>query len=369
MNPSGGNGGATLESLRPVFALDAPVIENYAVYLHRILVGLAGNGFSAGIVAPPEADLSALSCPTAQVFVYPTLRLFFLGELNRQILLDQLGRYRPSLLHTFWPGPVGLTARLADELKIPMVITFHGAMRCSKSIVDRAAALIAPSDTIAAWLSCAYPNARGRQHLAPVGSYADDSCACFSRGSASASLIAVEPFDDARLFEPLLGAIRHLLLDGVDLMLALIGQGRAEPAIRQTIRQLGLSRAVTIVPPIKSLRGTLQGADIFLHLKDRGLLNIHLLEAFAVGLAVAGAPDPTTGLLADGQTAMLWKSGDEIGIYAALKQLIMQRDAARRLAQNAQQSFSQRCSVSCMTERVAAVYRQVCLPAGAAVSR
>lgn len=349
-----------VEALHPVLVLDPSVVEGYCLCLHRALVGLASQGFSAGVIAPPQLDLSALVCPTAQVFECPAWRMVFLRRLGEQLLLERLARFRPSLLHTFYPGPVKMAHRLAVALKLPLVITFHGVPRRRFSAANTAAALIAPNPTIAAGLAQVFPDLRSRQTVAPVGSYADETPACFSHGTPCVSMMVIEPFDHLRTFEPLLSAVRHLLLDGLELMLVLMGHGRAEPAIRHLIRQLGLSRAVTIVPPMRSLRAMLQGADIFVHLKDRGLFNVHLLEAFAVGLAVAGMADNSTGLMADGQTAAVWKANDEISIYTLLKRLTLQRDYARQLAQSAQDHIRQHLSVWTMVERLGQIYRQVC---------
>jgi hypothetical protein len=107
---------------------------------------------------------------------------------------------------------------------------------------------------------------------------------------------------------------------------------------------------------MRPLRTVLAGADVFLHLHDRGLFNAQMLEAMGVGLAIAGAEDATSGLLIDGQTAALWDGKDEMSIYSCLKRLLSQRESARRLALNAQAFLQQQCGVSCMIENVLNAY-------------
>jgi hypothetical protein len=345
--------------VRPVLLVDEGVYRNYAVYLRRILVGLGGTAHASAVVCPGDIDTSAVICPTVEKIEYPALRLGIFKSTNQRILLERLARFKPTLIHAFSPGQVELAAFLSEAIEIPFVVTFHGSPgrwhRCGKAISE-AACVMAPSKVLIERASAMYPAIRGRIEHVPIGSYVEDTCACFSRANRPASLIAVHPLEEARLFEPLLGAVRHLALDGVELMLVLMGTGKAERAIRRQIRAMGLTPAVTIVPPMRPLRTVLAGADVFLHLKDCGQFNAQMLEAMGVGLAVAGASDQTSGLLTDGQTAALWDGTDELSIYGCLKRLLGQRDTARRLALNGQAFLQQQCGVSCMVDKVLAVY-------------
>jgi glycosyltransferase involved in cell wall biosynthesis len=346
-------------SVRPVLLVDRGVYDNYAVYLRRVLIGLADVGDAAAVVCPGDIESPLLDCPMVEKIEYPALRLGIFSATNRRILLLRLQRFKPTVIHAFWPGQVELAAFLSEALDVPFILTFHArpkrADRCRKAMY-RAARLLAPSDVLLKHVTAALPGLEDRIQLAPIGCFVEDSCACFRQMDRPASLIAIHPLDEAPLFEPLLGAVRHLLLDGFDLMLVLMGSGRAEPAIRRQIRSLGLTPAVTIVPLMRPLRTVLAGADVFLHLKDRGLFNAQMLEAMGVGLAIAGAEDPTSGLLKDGQTAVLWDGKDEQSIYGCLKRMLSQRESTRQLALNAQAFLRQQCGVSNMVDCILDAY-------------
>lgn len=353
------SGADSAAAIRPVLLIDPGVYSNYAVYLRRILIGLADAGDSAAVVCPGDIDTALLDCPMVEKIDYPALRLGIFSATNRRILLERLKRFKPTVIHAFWPGQAELAAFLSESLDVPFVIMFHGRPKRwdrHRKAMYQAARLLAPSDVLIRHVAAALPAMRQRIEHVPIGCYVEDSCACFARMDRPASLIAVHPLDDVRLFEPLLGAIRHLLLDGFELMLVLMGSGKAEPVIRRQIRSLGLTPAVTIVPLMRPLRTVLAGADVFLHLHDRGLFNAQMLEAMGVGLAIAGAEDATSGLLIDGQTAALWDGKDEMSIYSCLKRLLSQRESARRLALNAQAFLQQQCGVSCMIENVLNAY-------------
>ncbi len=354
------NGNESGPVVRPVLVVDAPVYRSYAVYLRRILVGMADSAHATAVVCPGDIDTSAIDCPTVELIDYPALRLWLFAATNRRILLERLGRFKPTVIHVFSPGQVELGALLSEVLEVPFVISYHGRSgrwNSHTKAFHRASYILAPSTILAERASAAYPALKERIELVPIGSYVEDTCVCFSRGNRPACLIAAHPFDDDKLFEPVLGAVRHLVLDGYELMLVLMGTGKAERAIRRQIRVLGLAPLVTLIPPMRPLRTVLSGADVFLHLKDRELFNAQMLEAMGVGLAVAGAPDQTNGLMKDGQTAAIWDSSDELSIYGCLKRLLGQRDTARQLAMNAQTFLQQQCGVSCMIDKILSVYR------------
>ena len=345
--------------VRPVMLVDAGVYRNYAVYLRWILVGLADTAHASAVVCPGDIETSSLECPTVEKIDYPALRLAIFRTTNQRLLMERLGRFKPTVIHSFSPGQVGLAAFLAKTLDVPFVLTFHGRPRRwdrQRKAIGQASRILAPSETLVEQAKAVYPSLRERIELVPIGSYVEDECVCFSRPNLPASVIAVHPLEEADIFEPLLRAVRHLTLDGFELMLVLMGTGRAEAAIRRSIRSLGLTATVTIVPPMRPLRTVLAGADVFLHLRDNGLFNAQMLEAMGVGLAVAGVADQTGGLLTHGQTAVLWEGQNELSIYDGLKQLLGQRDRARRLALNGQDFLRHQCGVSCMIDKILKAY-------------
>ena len=135
-----------------------------------------------------------------------------------------------------------------------------------------------------------------------------------------------------------------------------MGTGKAEKAIRLHIRKLGLTSIVTVVPPLRPMRSVLSGADIYAHLSDSGTFDDQLLEAMAVGLAVVGSPETTSGLLHDGQTAAFWDWRDELNIYGCLKNMLGQREKSRQLAQNSQMHLRAHHSVSRMVDKLMKTY-------------
>jgi len=344
--------------LRPVFILDRGVFLSYAAYIRRILVGLAGTSQATAMVCPSDVEVETILYPSVEWIEHPALRLPIFWNQNRRILIEKLARFKPSILHTFHPGLVPLTQRIADELQVPYVVTFHGEPSRLMHL-DRqdcgAVRLIAPSEPIAEKLERKWPVLKDRIDRIHVGTFVEDRCGCYSRPQGIPSLIAMHPLDKIKVFLPLLNAIRHLVLDGHELFVAIMGSGPAEKTIRSHVRQLGLTSVVTIVPPIRPVRNILNGADIYLHIEDTGSFDAQLLEAMAAGLAVVGGADKTTGLLNE-QNSTIWDPRDELSIYAGLKQALLDKDNTRRIASEAQARLRTECSVSRMVDRLIQTY-------------
>lgn len=354
-----GYNGISEVTLRPAFLVDMNVYLLYSSYIRRILVGLTGSAYSSALVCPSCINTAAILCPSVEYIEHPALRLPVFWHQNRRILLERLDEFNPTVLHAFYPGQIHLARWLSKQLEIPYVLTLHRPLAKwvrFETPMRKAAGIIAPSEPIAAHLQQSLPGLKDRIERVHVGSFVEDSCRCFSRRSEVAGLIAVHPLDNPAIFTPFMNAIRHLALEGFELMVAIMGKGRRENAIRRQIRSLGLTSVVTVVPPMRPIRSILTGADIYVHLEDTGCFDAGLLEAMAVGLAAAGVPEKSSGLLVDGKTACFWDGQDELSIYGCLKKLLGQRAETRQLALNGQAHLRQHNSVSRMVDKLIQTY-------------
>lgn len=347
--------------VKPVFLVGKPVFQQYSSYIRRILVGLSGAAHASALVCPSCVDSQAILCPSVEQIEHPALRLPIFWSQNRKILLDRLLRFKPTILHTFYPGQIHLAHWLSKQLELPCVVTFHKQPPrrvCFEKSLRHAVKVIVPSEPIADHLLQKCPGLKDRIEHIRIGSFVEDRCCCFSRDGHIASLIVAHPLNSFKRFEPFLNAVRHLVLDGFEIMVAIMGKGKAEKAIRAYIRKLGLTSTVTVVPPIRPMRSVFSGADIYVHLSESRDFDAQLLEAMSVGLAVVGSPEKVSGLMVDGQTAALWDPQDELNIYGCLKNMLGQREKSRQLAQNAQAHLRQNNSVSHMVDKLMVTYTE-----------
>ena len=347
------------EAFRPVILIDRETSKKYSASLRRLFVGLAEQSCPSALVCPPRVNADSIICPSVEVIQHPIFKARLLFRQNRAVLLSELEKFKPTILHCYCTSKARLTRSIARELNIPYVITFNSVLsKIFKPFVSsrHCGALIASSGKIADNLSSIYPRLGERVENINVGTFVEDTCACFSEPSRLASIVLAQRLDDTLEFEPLLSAVRHLAIDGYEFVLAIIGKGPAERDIHRRIRALGLTQIITIVPGIHPLRSVFAGADIFIHCRSGVECNSNLLEAMGVGMAVAACRDGVDDLLIEDQTAVFFDRQDELSIYNALKKLLGTREFAKRIALNAQTHLRKHHSVSKMTQALINTY-------------
>lgn len=335
--------------IRPAILADAWILQYYAGCIRKILVGLTGSAYGAVVIGPKNSDMETVLYPSVDHIEYPQIKLRLFNRANRQLLLDKLSDNKPTVLHGFWPGDVKLLSFLSESLKLPAILTLWEPPGKRKfSTLSEQIILAASSEPIYQSTASLPEHLKPKTFCIPLGSFAEENQVCFENPNQAASLVICEELKDIHRFEPLLNAVRHLLADGFEFTIAIMGTGPAERAIRKQVRQLGLTYVVTLVPPLHPVRPIFRGMDIFIHIKDRKCCNLALMEAMCVGLAVTGCADSTTGLMQNEKTALLFDPLEEMSIYACLKQLLSRHEFARTLAQNAQQYLQVHHSVSKM---------------------
>ncbi len=348
------------EVVRPAILVDSRSLTEYSASLQHFLVGLADECHSAAVVCPPHPAMTSVICPRAESITYPLIRLPMFWRQNRTVLLERLERFKPTVLHSFGAGRARMARRLSVELGLPYLVTFNRPGRPFSMWRVRAAdcaAFVASSRAIAGYLKKAYPRHSLRIRHINLGAYVEDECACFAPSHGIPSFIVAQRLESAREFDPLLNAVRHLVLDGNDLVLAVIGAGPAEARLHARIRSLGLSQVVSVVPEIQPLRAIFAGGDIFIQPRAHSELNSRLLEAMSVGLAVAACDDSIDDMLVADQTAVFFDSRDELSVYECLGGLLADPQKARSIARAGQEYLRRHHTVSRMTSALIQTYQ------------
>jgi hypothetical protein len=225
-------------SIRPAILADRATMNDYAEFLRRFLVGLADEPYESALICPPDAGAVHVLSPSVKLIYYPILKIPLLMAQNRKSVLGELEKFKPTVLHCFSPSRSRLTRYLARQLDIPYVFTFSSlSKKIFKPIVSAShcGGLIASSKPIADNLRSTFSRFSDIVEQVNIGTFVEDSCACFCRPGRFASLIITGPLDNDIPFEPLLNAIRHLVIDGYELALAIIGSGPAERKIHELV--------------------------------------------------------------------------------------------------------------------------------------
>ncbi len=346
--------------LRPALIASAKAISEYSMSLHHLLVGLADESIPVALVCPPGCDVNSIVSPSVEVVRHPAFNLPLLWRQNRNMLVERLRKFKPTVLHCLCESKATLTRRLAAQLDLPYVLTVNslhkrfGQLSISSR---RCAKIVVPAKSIAANIANVYPKFIERIEQINVGTFVAETRACFQGSGGLVSMVTAHPLRDASEFEKLFNGVRRLVIDGYEFVLVIVSSGRAEGQLRKMLRSLGLLWIVTIVPKLEPWRSVLAAGDIFIQPVATDSFNPLLLEAMSVGAAVAGCKGGVDDLIIEDKTAVVFDPDDELSIYGSLQKLFDRQESARQLASGAQQYLRENYSVSKMISSILQIYR------------
>jgi glycosyltransferase involved in cell wall biosynthesis len=284
---------------------------------------------------------------------------------NNRLLLDRIGKFKPQLLHCLCETSASLVRWLARNLNVPYLLNVNSISARWSSVTfspTRCAGIIVPAKTIADNFVKIYPKLADRVSQINVGTFVDDTVACFAHPEHLPGIVVAPPPDNAANFDNLFGALHRLSVEGCQFIVAIIAAGRPEGPLWKQIRALDLLHAVTIVPPTLGLYSAGSAADIFLVPRPSGRFNMLLLTAMSAGSAVAVSKGGVDDLIIEDKTAFTFNPDDQLSVYNCLKRLFDMPDEARRLAESAQQHLRQNYPVSGMISATLSLYRQAVIP-------
>jgi len=353
--------GAQTKQIRPALVVSRRVISDYSTYLEHLIAGLAAESVRACFICPPRCVTESFLPPTLELIKHPILELPLMGHYNRRLLSERLEKFRPTVFHCLSQDKAWLTRLLARQFSVPYVLTVNSLQKRKQQLSlspRRCVRIIVPSPHIAVEVRGYYPRFTDRIEQINIGTFTADTAECFDRTDRLASIVTAYSLDYAAEFEKLLGAVRHLVIDGYEFMFVIAGSGKQESQLRKLVRNLGLTEVVVIVPKLSAWRSILAAGDIFIKPQPSESFDPVLLEAMAVGAAVACCKGGVDGLIIDGQTGIVFEPDDELSIYNSLQKLLNRREYARQLANQAQQYLRENHSVAGMVADTLKTYTQ-----------
>lgn len=348
------------KTLRPVLIVSEHTVSRYSMFLKHLLVGLADESIPAALVCGPGCDVDSVVSPAVEVIRHPAINLPLMGRRNNKILVERLANFKPTVLHCLCESKARLTRQLAGQLDLPYVLTVNSLQKRWRRFsisLRRCAKIIVPAKSIAANLAQVYSRFAERIEQINIGTFVGEESGCFREPGRLPCMVTSHPFDNVDDFEMLLNAVKHLVIDGYEFILVLIGSGRAERHLRKLLRALGLLWIVTIVPRLEPWRSVLGAGDIFIRPQPTDAFDTFLLEAMGVGAAVAGCKGGVDDLLIEDQTGVVFDPDDELSIYSSLQRLLDRQELARQLATSAQEHLRKNHSVSEMVSSTVQTYR------------
>jgi glycosyltransferase involved in cell wall biosynthesis len=347
--------------IRPALFASSQFLSEYSLYLQRLLTGLADESIPVALVCPNEIEAQPVMSPTAEILRHPAIRLPFMGRENRNILIEKIKKFKPTVFHCLCESCASLVRQVSKQLNLPYLLSINGLSRQSGQLsvsMNRLAGIIAPAESIAADIGKNYRGLAERVKLIKMGTFTPESAVCFSRPGRLTTVAAACSIKEKTDFGKLFSAVKHLAVEGCKFMTVIIGDGPNEKPLRPIISALGISANVSIIPRTEPWREVLSACDIFIDQHQNNFFNPTLLEALSVGTAVAGRKGGVDDLIIEGQTAAILEGSDEQNIYHCLRHLIDNRQSAKNLAAKAQDFVRKNHTVSKMVAETIESYRQ-----------
>jgi len=346
--------------VRPALIASKYTVSEYSVFLRHLLVGLADESIPLVLVCPPGCDVDSIISPSVEIIRYPALDLPLLGLYNRKILIEQLAKFSPSVLHSLCEKDGCLGRQLAMRLDLPYVLTVSSLQRRFGQVYlssRHLAKIITPTKSIASNIVEVYQRFSERIEQINVGTFVDETVGCFREPGRPANMVVAVPLRSTGELENLFSAVRHLAINRYEFMLVIMVAGRAERGLRGLLAELGLSQLAIIVPRLEPWRNVLAAADIFIQPVASRAFDPLLLEAMSGGTAVAACKGGVDDLIIEGQTGVIFDGDDELSIRGALQRLLDRREWARQLAKAGQQYLRKNHTVSKMVAATLQSYR------------
>jgi len=350
---------ALRKSLRPALVLSARNITEHTTFVRHLLVGLADESIPAALICPPGQKIEAVAAAPAAVFTHPLVAFPLMENLGLERLAGLLEKFRPTVLHCLCESKALLTRRLARALDLPYVLTINSLAKRRQRLpisTHRCARIVAPAEAIHASAARMLPRFADRMTRINIGAFVETGTICFSDPARLPSLVVAHPLRHVSEFESLLQAVKSLRMAGREFMVAIMGTGPAEHRIRRLLVSLDLSDMVTLVPVLDPWRSVVVAGDIFVQPQPLQAFSMFLLEAMAVGTAVAACWGGVDDLILPNETAVVFEPDSETSIRQALGQLLDEHDFARRLATTAQEHIRAHYSVSAMVSALLRTY-------------
>lgn len=356
---TGSETGNVRRSLRPALIVSGRNLTEHTTFLRRLLVGMADESIPVTMVCPPGFDTDMLTPAPAALYTHPILNLPLMEHVGIEWLAEQLEKSRPSVLHCLCESKAGLTRRLARRLDIPYVLMVNSLSKTLHRLPvspGRCVRIVTPAETIRTHVVQALPRFADRVVQINMGSFVDTDMMCFANPSRLPSIVVAHPLRRTGDFANFFQAIKSLRTDSREFMAVIMGTGPAEHSLRRLLVTLGLSDIVTIVPILNPWRSVVAAGDIFVQPQPLREFSAFLLEAMAVGTAVAACWGGVDDMIIPNQTALTFEPGSEPSLRQVLKQLLDDRDCARRLAATAQEHVRAKHSVSAMVSATLKIY-------------
>jgi glycosyltransferase involved in cell wall biosynthesis len=347
--------------VKPVLIISQRMLGDYSVCLRHLLVGLADESVPVAVVSPAESSVELLVPLPIEVIKHPAYELPLLWVQNRRILLERLAKFGPTILHCLCESKAAFARQLSRQLGLPYVLTINSLQKRRTQVQisnSRCVKIIVPTKSIEKSITEKNPKLAERIVQINMGTFVEDQTCCFNDQKELVNMVTSFSGENAKAFGEFLKAIKHLAEDGFKFVLVVISEGRAERKLRKMLADPSFSEIVIVVPKLEPLRSILRAGDIYIRAVASDSFEPLLIEAMSVGNAVAACKGGAADIVLGEKTAAVFNEADEASIHDVLRNLLENREVARKLAKSSQEYLRKKHTVSAMVSATLKVYLQ-----------
>ena len=261
----------------------------------------------------------------------------------------------PSALSALFKGRARLVWHVHDA---PASLSLFHSL-AERTLIGRSDAVVAVSESIAAFLRARYPALAGRVRVFPNAIVAGEPVPRRAGEPPTIGFLG-------RLDEPkkglavLLRAARRVVDRRPDVRFLIAGNGPAREGLGKLSADLGLSGAVEWLGEVRDSAEALARFDVLALPSLWEGLPVVLLEAMAAGLpAVAGRVGGIPEVLVDGETGRLVAPGDDGALAEALLSVISSPDRGRAMGLAGRKRVLEKYDMVVYVRRLEALYEEL----------
>ena len=146
--------------------------------------------------------------------------------------------------------------------------------------------------------------------------------------------------------------------------------GNASDSLAETANRFGVESAVRFMGRRTDVAALIKATDVFVFPSLYEGLGVSLLEALALGAAVAASDvEPLNEVIVDGVNGRLFKPRDPADIVSVVTELLKDAEQRRRLGRAGQDTIAERYTADAAARRLEELYRNVLEASGPNSSR
>lgn len=305
--------------------------------IRHLCVGLVDHNAKVRLIAASTEAAPLESLGPIHVYIHERL-VWPLRRGRFKAIVQFLSPKPPSIVYGMACDSYELAGALASEFDVDLALHLTAARDVDSVVSEVALASahrIVASDRILELLREREGASDAKQTLVRPGVLRGSETTCFRTEDGIASLVCTAPLEESYGVELVIAAAQIIRDRHHALCTFLLGEGRAEPALRSAVRSRTLSTEVTFARPVAEPIDILRGTDMLVLAPGEEDISARPLQAMANGTAVIAFDGGVADYLRDGETAVICKERTASALANAIESLLLDHEYAHRLVKSA----------------------------------